>query len=98
MAKKPAPKPKSAKAERREALDRMTKAELVRTVLALDARQVKLLNDNQRLQARPTISDAMRDIGGMLSDMEKGKLPNPFAGETVDRLPNNNGMPWERNT
>lgn len=34
-----------SKKERREALERMTKAELVRTVTALDARQTKLLNE-----------------------------------------------------
>lgn len=38
-------KPKSTKAARREALERMTKGELVKTVLSLDARQTKLLNE-----------------------------------------------------
>lgn len=38
-------KPKSTKAARREALERMTKGELVKTVLSLDARQTKLSNE-----------------------------------------------------
>lgn len=49
-------KPKSTKAARREALERMTKGELVKTVLSLDARQTKLLNEVAN--AKDNMSDA----------------------------------------
>jgi len=90
---KPAAKPKSAKAERAEALARMTKAELVRTVLTLDARQVKLLNDNARLQALAKTIDAERlavaegQPNGKLSETVHPTLPNPFDAPQP--------FPWE---
>ncbi len=42
----------TTKRERREALARMTKAELVKTVLTLDARQTKLLNEIAGLRSQ----------------------------------------------
>lgn len=47
--KAPAPRAKLAD-PRNEALERMTKAELVRTVKTLDKRVTKLLNENAKLQ------------------------------------------------
>lgn len=53
------------KQKRAEALARMTKAELVKTVVALDARQTKLLNE---LQHTKDLYDAQLAKAGRLAD------------------------------
>lgn len=47
----------TTKKERAEALARMTKSELIKTVKTLDARQVRLLNRIAVLEQRPTYSE-----------------------------------------
>lgn len=46
----------TTKKERAEALARMTKAELIKTVKTLDARQVKLLNQIAKLNAAHSVN------------------------------------------
>jgi hypothetical protein len=71
--KRPAPKSRLAD-PRNEALARMTKAELVKTVKKLDAKQTQLLNRIAKLECGPTNTDY---IVAAKPDSRVG--PNPFA-------------------
>lgn len=100
----------TTKKDRAEALARMTKAELIKTVKTLDARQVKLLNEIAGLRmANQTLADAAIGIDEgknyliTRGDDEPGVV---HVTQTIvgDELPNPFGarptvppiFPWEK--
>lgn len=72
----------TTKKERAEALARMTKAELIKTVKTLDARQVKLLN---RIAALESKYDPVELQTGVVASGGQGQR---FPWETAATLPN----------
>lgn len=56
----------TTKKERAYALQRMSKAELVKTIVALDSRQTKLLNEIAALKAE--------DLRAKFGDVDPGRL------------------------
>jgi len=91
----------TTKKERREALERMTKAELVKTVVTLDARQVKLLNEVARLTSAN--DDLRKRNAEAVSTMREisASLPNPFEATPAEirRQAANQSVgkfPWEQ--
>jgi hypothetical protein len=64
----------TTKKERAEALARMTKAELVKTILALDKRQTQLLNE---LAFEKEKLEATQAVAGGLMKIAQDKPPKP---------------------
>lgn len=85
--KRPAPKAKLAD-PRNEALQRMTKAELVKTVKTLDRRVTQLLNERDK--ARELAIGYARDCHVALSFDRKPRMPDssePVAANFADQEP-----------
>lgn len=64
-----------------------TKAELIRTVKALDKRQTVLLNQVAKLQAG-------RDAVAKVIDIEHDQAPNPLSGTVLDDALEANPARW----
>jgi hypothetical protein len=111
MTKKPTPKPKSARAERAEALARMTKAELVRTVHALDKRITPLLNriasleqvatDAKKLvdalEQKPTVMCEACGVPVTASHVCKPpEVPNDVLPRAGEAVQSPPAFPWEK--
>lgn len=87
--KAPAPSRK-LKDSRAEALQRMTKAELLKTVRTLDARVTKLLNRISELEAQREPS--LPETADEAANSNAAKMPNPFDADANKPAP----FPWER--
>ncbi len=77
--KRPAPKARLAD-PRNEALQRMTKAELVKTVKTLDKKQTTLLNRIAKLLAdtKPRMPDSSEPVAANFADQDAVKSSFPW--------------------